>query len=117
MLVNQYVVFCVSLSDVSLRYSLGRPVLSLRLPTGGPCRFTLTPMLTTVGDLIRDISAEDPGVHSAALLNGGNTKSRTGPLRTTQTQTNVKWILILNLKSELSEQYREKSQIMRNTKI
>ncbi|KAM9335448.1 calcium uniporter regulatory subunit MCUb, mitochondrial-like [Symphorus nematophorus] len=56
--------------DVYLRYSFGRPVLSVRLPAGQKCRFTLTPMLTTVGDLLRDIIAKDPGVHTATVLNG-----------------------------------------------
>lgn len=71
------------LSGAFVRYSLGRPVLSVRLPAGEQSRFTLTPMLTTVGDLLAEISAKDPTVHSAALLNGGTTQSctRTPPGR------------------------------------
>lgn len=61
----------VQTADAFVRYSFGRPVLSLRLPAGQQCRFTVTPMLTTVGDLLRDITAKDPGVLTATLLNGG----------------------------------------------
>ncbi|XP_054912115.1 calcium uniporter regulatory subunit MCUb, mitochondrial-like isoform X2 [Poeciliopsis prolifica] len=55
--------------DVSVRYSFGRPVLSLRLPAGRFCRFALTPMLTSVGDLLSDLRAKDGSVGDAALFN------------------------------------------------
>lgn len=57
--------------DAVLLHSLGRPVLSLRLPSGRVHRFTLTPMLTTVGELLQNITQKDPQVKTTALLNAG----------------------------------------------
>ncbi|XP_053714659.1 calcium uniporter regulatory subunit MCUb, mitochondrial-like [Synchiropus splendidus] len=57
-------------TDAVVRHRFGRPVLSVRLPTGRKHDFTLTPMLTTVGDLLQDITAKDSAVRSATLLTG-----------------------------------------------
>ncbi|KAM9424393.1 calcium uniporter regulatory subunit MCUb, mitochondrial-like isoform 2-T2 [Pholidichthys leucotaenia] len=57
--------------DVWVHYRFGRPVLSLRFPSGQQSHFTLTPMLTTVGDLLRDVMSKDAGVTAAALLTAG----------------------------------------------
>ncbi|XP_029975914.1 calcium uniporter regulatory subunit MCUb, mitochondrial-like [Salarias fasciatus] len=56
-------------TDARVLHSLGRPVLSLRLPAGRVCRFVLTPMLTTVGELLQNITEKDPQVERTALLN------------------------------------------------
>ncbi|KAM9424392.1 calcium uniporter regulatory subunit MCUb, mitochondrial-like isoform 1-T1 [Pholidichthys leucotaenia] len=60
--------------DVWVHYRFGRPVLSLRFPSGQQSHFTLTPMLTTVGDLLRDVMSKDAGVTAAALLTAAGHK-------------------------------------------
>ncbi|XP_028298265.1 calcium uniporter regulatory subunit MCUb, mitochondrial-like [Gouania willdenowi] len=55
--------------EAFVHHSGGRPVLTLTLPVGGERRFPLTPMTTTVGDLLRDVTHAEPQVKHVALLN------------------------------------------------
>ena len=62
----------VCLSDLSVCYRYGRPVLSVPLPSRGElCQFSIRPMLMTAGCFIRDIQTEDPGADTVTLLNAG----------------------------------------------
>nr|XP_023655285.1 calcium uniporter regulatory subunit MCUb, mitochondrial [Paramormyrops kingsleyae] len=74
-------VFCSTLApsnDLSVEYKHGRPALTLPLPSRKEsCLFFLRPMLTTVGDFLRDVQKEDPGVSQATVLTtGGEQVSR-----------------------------------------
>ncbi|MBN3303815.1 MCUB protein, partial [Amia calva] len=57
-------------SDVKVEYKHERPVLALPLPSRKElCRFSLRPLLMTVGDFLQDVQREDKGVTFAAVLN------------------------------------------------
>lgn len=59
-----------------MEYKHGRPVLTLPLPSRKEsCLFFLRPMLTTVGDFLRDVQKEDPGLRRAAVLTTGKWKT------------------------------------------
>ncbi|XP_076830903.1 calcium uniporter regulatory subunit MCUb, mitochondrial-like [Brachyhypopomus gauderio] len=92
------VISCSTLSpsnDISVQYRHGRPVLALPLPSRQEkCLFFLRPMLTTVSDLLQDISREDPGVTSASILTPDGVKiASTTPM---DTVLNKDFLLCIN---------------------
>ncbi|XP_030630797.1 calcium uniporter protein, mitochondrial-like [Chanos chanos] len=65
---------------IAVQHRHGRPVLVFPLPSRNElCRFSVRPMLMTVGDLISDIQREDPGVTMVKILtaDGGKFSSTT----------------------------------------
>ncbi|XP_015200655.1 calcium uniporter regulatory subunit MCUb, mitochondrial [Lepisosteus oculatus] len=69
---TQRAVFCSTLApsnDITVEHRYGRPVVALPLPSRKErCRFTLRPLLMTVGDFVQDIQREDKGVTSVSVL-------------------------------------------------
>ena len=72
-----WLLFCI-ISDVSVQYRDGLPVVSIPLPSRKEhCEFTLKPVSHTVGDFIKFIKEEDGGVDRASIYKEGNmTKSQ-----------------------------------------
>ncbi|KAK1175069.1 calcium uniporter protein, mitochondrial-like [Acipenser oxyrinchus oxyrinchus] len=56
-------------NDIMVEYRHGLPMISLPLPSWRErCRFSIKPMLMTVGDFLQDIRDEDKGVDRATIL-------------------------------------------------
>ncbi|XP_051823360.1 calcium uniporter regulatory subunit MCUb, mitochondrial isoform X2 [Antechinus flavipes] len=55
--------------EVIINYRYGLPLITLTLPSRQErCRFTIKPMLTTVGSFLQDIQNEDRGIKTAAVF-------------------------------------------------
>ncbi|XP_068951196.1 calcium uniporter regulatory subunit MCUb, mitochondrial isoform X3 [Petaurus breviceps papuanus] len=55
--------------EVVINYRYGLPLITLTLPSRQErCRFTVKPMLTTVGSFLQDIQNEDRGIKTAAVF-------------------------------------------------
>ncbi|XP_020857076.1 calcium uniporter regulatory subunit MCUb, mitochondrial isoform X2 [Phascolarctos cinereus] len=55
--------------EVVINYRYGLPMITLTLPSRQErCRFTVKPMLTTVGSFLQDIQNEDRGIKAAAVF-------------------------------------------------
>ncbi|NXK16551.1 MCUB protein, partial [Arenaria interpres] len=55
--------------EVTINYRHGLPVITLTLPTRRErCRFTVKPVVTTVGAFLRDVQREDKGIERAEIF-------------------------------------------------
>ncbi|KAG8454077.1 hypothetical protein GDO86_000641 [Hymenochirus boettgeri] len=62
-------------SDVTVHYNHGLPVVTLPLPSRKErCQFTIKPLTTTVGTLLKDIKNEDRGIDLVAAVSTDNTR-------------------------------------------
>uniref|UniRef100_F6WF64 Calcium uniporter regulatory subunit MCUb n=1 Tax=Monodelphis domestica TaxID=13616 RepID=F6WF64_MONDO len=68
--------------EVVINYRYGLPLLTLTLPSRQErCRFTIKPMLTTVGSFLQDIQNEDKGIKIAAVFTAdGNSIPTSTPM-------------------------------------
>jgi len=58
--------------EVTINYRHGLPVITLTLPTRSErCRFTVKPMVTTVGAFLQDVQREDKGIERAEVFATG----------------------------------------------
>ncbi|XP_010187951.1 PREDICTED: mitochondrial calcium uniporter regulatory subunit MCUb, partial [Mesitornis unicolor] len=61
--------------DVTINYRHGLPVITLMLPTRSErCRFTVKPMVTTVGAFLQDVQREDKGIERAEVFSTDGSK-------------------------------------------
>uniref|UniRef100_A0A4X2K8H3 Calcium uniporter regulatory subunit MCUb n=1 Tax=Vombatus ursinus TaxID=29139 RepID=A0A4X2K8H3_VOMUR len=68
--------------EVVINYRYGLPMITLTLPSRQErCRFTVKPMLTTVGSFLQDVQNEDRGIKTAAVFStDGNSIPTSTPM-------------------------------------